>query len=226
MTEAPERSERSTPRRFKRARLSDEVATYVRDLVMSGQLKPGDKVRIEQIAEDLGISVTPVREGLLALHGDGILHLEPRRGFLVARLTAADVRDLFWVQAQLEGELTARATANLEDRQLDELEQIQGRLAEALGREDYIVVERLNRQFHRILKEAADSPKLAWFLAQSVRYAPSRFYDRIGGWAQSSVDDHYPILEALRARDAEAAREAMRAHIIKAGQLLSRHVED
>ncbi|WP_116040374.1 GntR family transcriptional regulator [Amycolatopsis palatopharyngis] len=224
-TTSGNRDGRSSPR-LSRTRLSDEAAKYVRELIMSGQLRPSEFVRIDKIADELGISVTPVREGLLALHGEGVLRLEPRRGFMVAELTAADVRDLFWVQAQLEGELVARATKNLTDDELAELDQTQHELAQALEEQRVEDVERLNRHFHRTLNRAGDSPKLSWFLAQSVRYAPSRFYHRIGGWAQSSVNDHWPILEALKARDPEAAREAMRNHIVNAGDLLGRHVDD
>jgi len=193
---------------------------------MSGQLRGGQFVRVEAIAAELGVSATPVREGLLALHGEGIVEVVPRHGFQVATLTRQDIRDLFWVQAQLEGELTARAAGHLSRAHLATLEHLQANMAQALTDGALESVERLNRGFHKMLSEAAHAPKLSWFLAQSVRYAPSRFYGHIGGWAQSSVEDHGPILEALRRGDAEGARTAMHQHILKAGELLSHGVGD
>ncbi|MFF5990711.1 GntR family transcriptional regulator [Prauserella flavalba] len=222
---APRRT-RSRPAREPKRGLPDEVATYVRELIMSGQLRFPEFVRLERIADELGVSVTPVREGLLTLRAEGLLQLEPRRGFMVAPLSGDDIRDLFWVQAQLEGELVARATPRLTEQDLATLDEIQASLAAALAENRVEEIESLNHEFHNLLARAGRSPKLTWFLAQSVKHTPSRFYETIGGWVQASVNDHYPILEALHARDAEAARAAMLAHIRNAGELLSRHVDN
>lgn len=69
----------------RRRQLSDEVADYVRELIMSGQVRHGEFLRLERVADDLGISVTPVREALLSLRGEGFVTLEPRRGFMPRR---------------------------------------------------------------------------------------------------------------------------------------------
>src|SRR5690606_36713204 len=79
----------------RRRHLGDEVAAYERELIMSGQVGHGEFLRLERIADDLGISVTPVREALLSLRGEGFVTLEPRRWFMPASLTLQDVQDLF-----------------------------------------------------------------------------------------------------------------------------------
>jgi DNA-binding GntR family transcriptional regulator len=206
-----------------RPQLSDEAAAYVRELVLTGQLKAGQFVRVDRIAEELEMSVTPVREGLLALRGEGFLELAPRRGFVVADLTEDDVRDLFWVQAQIAGELAARAAERITDDLLAELTTLQERLVAALGREDLDDVERCNHAFHRTLNLAADAPKLTWFLRTATRYVPNRFYHRVGGWPDASMHDHTAILDALRDRDPDGVRRAMEEHIAHAGQLLIDH---
>src|SRR5687767_3286166 len=89
----------------KRQQLPEEVATYVRGLIISGAVQPGEFLRMEPIADAVGVSNTPVREGLLALRSEGAVRLEPRRGFIVAPFSARDVHDLFWAQARLAGEL-------------------------------------------------------------------------------------------------------------------------
>jgi DNA-binding GntR family transcriptional regulator len=76
-----------------------------------------------------------------------------------------------------------------------------------------------------VINLCAGSPKTAWLLRLVVRYAPRRFYSSIEGWAQASVDDHHLVLAALRAGDADGARQAMRAHIRHAGTLLVVHLE-
>ncbi|WP_211717030.1 GntR family transcriptional regulator [Nocardiopsis sp. MG754419] len=208
-----------------RPQLSDEVAAHVRELVLTGQLRAGEFVRVEKLAEDLGMSITPVREGLLALRGEGILTLAPRRGFLVAPLSEQDLLDLFWVQAQLAGELAARATPLLDDEQIAELGELQEKLVTALGEGDLTTVERLNHEFHRTVNRAAGSTKLAWFLKTATRYVPLRYYQRVGGWPDATRHDHFAVLEAFRARDPEAARAAMVEHIRHAGRLLAAHAD-
>src|SRR6476646_1292784 len=104
----PSTPPRPEPRaRLKRTQLPEEVAAYVRDLITSGQVRPGEFLRIERIAEAVGVSQTPVREGLLSLKSEGLVNLLPRRGFIVAPFTPQDIYDLYWVQAQLAGELAA-----------------------------------------------------------------------------------------------------------------------
>lgn len=206
-----------------RPQLSDEAAAYVRELVLTGQLKAGEFIRVERVAEELDMSVTPVREGLLALRGEGFVELAPRRGFVVAALSEADVRDLFWVQAQIAGELAARATGRIDAAEIDRLAALQDELVTALARNDLDVVERCNHAFHRVLNLAAGAPKLTWLLRTATRYVPQRFYHRVGGWPDASMHDHAAILDGLRLADPEAVRAAMEQHIAHAGELLIEH---
>ncbi|MFT4127454.1 MAG: GntR family transcriptional regulator [Gordonia sp. (in: high G+C Gram-positive bacteria)] len=209
--------------RRRRPRLSDEVAEYVRESIVSGRLRPGEFIRPENIADELGVSATPSREGLLALQSEGMLRVEPRRGFVVAPLSADDIEDVFAGQALLAGELTARATARLADDDIAVLEQIQAELEAAAERADYDEVERLNHRFHRTIYAAARSPKLSWMLSASLNYAPRRFFATVEGWPAASAHDHRAILDSLRARDGEGARAGMAEHIRTAGRLLARH---
>src|SRR3954469_23733712 len=99
------------PRAFgpRRQQLPEEVAAYVRELIMSGAVRPGEFLRMERIAEAVGVSNTPVREGLLVLSNQGFVRQIPRRGFVVAPFTRQDIRDIFWSQSILAGELAGRA---------------------------------------------------------------------------------------------------------------------
>src|SRR3954447_13006604 len=108
----------------RRQQLPEAVAAYVRELIISGTVRPGEFLRLEPIAAAVGVSNTPVREGLLILRSEGFVKLVPRRGFMVASFTAQDVRDIFWVQAQLAGELAARAAKRITPEQIVSLEEI------------------------------------------------------------------------------------------------------
>ncbi|OBB99819.1 MULTISPECIES: GntR family transcriptional regulator [unclassified Gordonia (in: high G+C Gram-positive bacteria)] len=207
--------------RRRRPRLSDEAAEHVRELIVSGQLEPGQFIRPETMAAELDISATPMREGLLTLQSEGLLRVEPRRGFMVSPLSANDIEDVFVGQSLLAGELAARATSRMSDDELDALEKIQADLEHAADTADYDEVERLNHVFHRSIYSAAGSPKLSWMIKGSLNYAPRRFFASVDGWPQASAADHRAIIAGLRARDGEAARAAMVDHIRNAGRLLA-----
>jgi DNA-binding GntR family transcriptional regulator len=206
---------------FPRRQLSDEVASYVRELIMSGHLRSGDFIRQERIAEELGLSATPVREGLLSLKGEGFVQLKPRRGFVVAPLSAADVRDLFTAQALLAGELVSRATTRMSEADLRGLTEVHRALRQAAAAGDGEAVENLNHDFHRRINLAADAPRLAWMLSISTKFAPRRFFATIPGWSRASAQDHAAIIKAISDRDPDRARAAMMRHMENAGELLA-----
>jgi DNA-binding GntR family transcriptional regulator len=211
-------------RRARRPRLSDEVASHVREQIVSGLLRPGEFIRPEKVAEEVGVSATPAREGLLALQSEGFLRVEPRRGFVVAPLSRADIADTFEAQALLGGELTARAASVADADFVDGLVALQGRLREAASRGGLDEVEELNFAFHRAIYRRAGSPKLSWLLRATLGYAPRRLWATVEGWPDLTVHDHEEVLDALRARDPERARAAMAGHIRAAGQALLDHV--
>ena len=208
-----------------RRQLSEEVASYVRELIISGRLRSGEFIRQERIAAELSLSATPVREGLLSLKGDGFVSLLPRRGFVVAPLTGADVQDLFAAQALIAGELVARAARQMDAAAVADLRALHKKLRKAASAGDGDLVEQLNHEFHRTINRAADSPRLAWMLSIATKFVPRRFYATIPGWLKASANDHATILDALAAADAEAARAAMVRHIENAGELLAAHFD-
>lgn len=209
-----------------RSQLSDEVADHVRELIMSGRVRPGEFLRLDQLAAELGVSVTPVREALAGLRGEDMVELEPSRGYVVAPLSRQDIEDVFGLQAELAGELTARASKRLTDEVLDQLDATQKELVAALRSVDTAAVERHEFEFHRLINQTADSRKLSWFLRSATRYLPQHFYSADTGWRKSVRRDHNAIIKALRAGDAESARAAMVQHVTEGGRRLLAHLEE
>ncbi|MTB88949.1 GntR family transcriptional regulator [Aeromicrobium senzhongii] len=210
----------SSVRAPKRQQLPEEVAAYVRELIISGDVKPGEFLRIEPIAEAVGVSNTPVREGLLALRSQGFVRLAPRRGFVVAPFSQQDVRDLFWAQAQLGGELAARAAKKISPESIKRLEEFNEQYTVAVKNRDAEAVADLGHRFHREINLAADSQRLALLLGSVVRHLPNRFYANIEGQVDQTQGDHPKLLEALRAGDSRKARSLMEKHIEKGGERL------
>ena len=166
----------SVPDFAARPHLSDDVARFIRRRIFDGTYAAGSYIRLDQLAAELGISVTPVREALFALRAEGLIAQQPHRGFVVLPVTGRDVADVANVQAHVGGELAARAAINITDEQLHELKQIQAQLEEAYAGDDNELTVRLNHEFHRAINVAADSPKLAQLMLQITRYAPESVF--------------------------------------------------
>ncbi|MCA1711549.1 MAG: GntR family transcriptional regulator [Actinobacteria bacterium] len=209
-----------------RLQLSDEVAAHLRDQVMSGVLRPGEFIRPEVVATQLGVSVTPVREALLLLRGEDVVRLLPRRGFAVAPLTRVDVEDLFDVQARLAGELAARAVRRAGPEDLAGLADLNRRLVAAVTAQSPDGIEYFEHHFHRAINLTADSRKLAYVLRSASQYLPRRFFTADEHWRKAVDRDHEQILAAFRDKNAEGARAAVEAHILDGRLRLLQHLDE
>jgi DNA-binding GntR family transcriptional regulator len=209
-----------------RPQLSEEVAAALRERIMSGQLRPGARVRLEEVAAQLGVSITPVREALLTLRGEDMVVLEPRKGYVVAPLSKQDVVDLFQLQGDIAGELAARVAERITKAQLDELMVANKALQRAARARKIEEVERLEYEFHRTINRLAEARKLSWFLHTATRYTPARFYASDQAWRDGMRTDHDALLEAFGSRQPAAARALMTSHFTNGADLLIKHLDD
>ena len=219
MNAAPPGPPRPDPRsRLKHTQLPEQVAAYVRELIMSGEVRPGEFLRIERIAEAVGVSQTPVREGLLALKSEGIVNLLPRRGFVVAPITPQDISDLYWAQAHIAGELAARAAEKITNEQLQSLSKNVKQYADAVAGGDWEAIPEIGLEFHREMNRAAESHRLVLTLETITADLPNRYY--AASHPRQTSTEHPQILKALRQHNAARARELMIQHMIAQGERL------
>ncbi|BBY16924.1 GntR family transcriptional regulator [Mycolicibacterium litorale] len=207
-----------------RPQLSEDIARFVRRRIFDGTYPAGGYIRLEQLAGELGVSVTPVREALFELRAEGLLAQQPRRGFVVLPVTGRDIADVSNVQAYVGGELAARAALHITADQVRDLTAIQDALEEAYTRHDGEAAVRLNHEFHRAINVAADSPKLAQMMSLITRYAPESVFPTIEEWPQESVRHHRQLLAALENHDADLARAAMSEHLAAGAAPLIDHL--
>jgi len=187
--------------------LSDEVAGHLRAAIMSRTLRPGTFIRLDETAAELGVSITPVREALLKLRGEGMVQLEPHRGHVVLPLTRQDIEDIFWLQATIARELAASATDHITDVEIQELDRINDSLAAAVRSSDAETIAGLEFAFHRVFNQAGGRIKLAWFLLNAMRYMPVLVYAADPQWGAAAVHNQRQLIAALRRRDAAAVIE-------------------
>lgn len=210
----------------RRPQLSDDVAVHVRNLIMSGGVRPGDFIRLDETAAELGVSVTPVREALLTLRGEGLVELVPHRGYVVAPLSRGDIDDLFWLQGQIAEEFARRAAAAITPETVAELSDLNERLAEAVRGGDGARIEDLEFAFHRTLNRVTGARKLSWFLLNATRYTPVHFYSSDPAWGAAAVASHRRLIDALGRADTDSAGEETRRHFTDGARRLVRHLDE
>ena len=167
--------------------MSDEVAGHLRAAIMSGTLLPGTFIRLDETAAALGVSITPVREALRTLRGEGMVLLEPHRGHVVAPLSRRDVEDIFWLQAAIAKELAAAAAGRITEDGIAELERLNDELAATVETGEAEAIAAAEFRFHRSLNHTTGRIKLAWFLLHVARYMPPLIYAADPQWGVEAV---------------------------------------
>jgi DNA-binding GntR family transcriptional regulator len=190
--------------------LKDLAADAIRQRIFSGDLPPGSKVDQDALAAELGMSKLPIREALISLDSEGLINNVARRGAFVAPLTRDDVRDHYEIFGRVAGLAAERAATALTDEELEELMRL---LKQMDATTDPDQLEQLNHDFHRHINLAGQSRRLAAVLGLLSKSLPSHFYEFHTHWADTARKDHRRILRALKARDPEAAGQAMADHL-------------
>ncbi|MDN5760009.1 MAG: GntR family transcriptional regulator [Tomitella sp.] len=209
----------------RRPQLSDDVADHVRSMIMSGRVRPGEYIRLDETAAELGVSATPVREALSKLRGEGLVESVPHRGYVVNPLTRGDVEDIFWLQGRIAVELARRAAQRSTAAGLDELSALCRALADAVAGGDVHAIAQSEFEFHRRLNQLSDSTKLAWFLHNAVRYTPYTLYASDPDWGEFAVTGHERLIAAMRAGDMRAVEAETRLQFSDGAQRLITHLE-
>lgn len=195
-----------------RGGLAEDVAFYIRELILTGAIKPNSHIDQEAIGEALGVSRSPVREAIVVLGQEGLLEVLPRRGAQVANITRADVIDHYELFGLVSGRAAEIAAESISEGDLVVLREIHDAF-EPAGVAD---MSALNGEFHRIINRLAPQ-RTRWLLGLLERTVPSRYYEFAGGWDAHAVTHHAEILGALLARDGKAARQAMEHHLHESG---------
>jgi DNA-binding GntR family transcriptional regulator len=199
----------------------------IRQAILDGRLEPGRRLKEEELARELGISRTPVREALLILQAEGLVVGTPNRGAIVRAHDSDDLRDLYDLRALLEGHGARLAAARISDQEVERLRESCDRF-DALSDHDVPELTRENLLFHNAILEAAGSARLIW-MAQRVIELPLVYKSYI--WYSTdqkriSAHFHRQITNALAARDSDRAELIMKEHVFEGRDLLVAHVRD
>jgi len=186
----------------------------LRRALVAGELKPGDRVRQEELAALLGVSLAPVREALATLEQEGQVTYRPRRGYFVTELELGDVREIYELRALLEGRAARGALPLLDEDAVDRIELAARECVEAAAAGDVAAELAANRRFHFALLEAPDQThtlRLVRLLWDSTETYRALYYNSPAS-REDSARAHEAILAALRNRDADRLVAELAAH--------------
>ena len=204
--------------------LYQEVAERLRQRIFAHELKPGTWVDEQALAVDYGISRTPLREALKVLASEGLVTLKPRRGCYVTEISERDLDEVFKIMAMLEGECARISAARATSAELDTLTRIHADLEKAATSRNIDSFFEANQAFHHELQRIADNRWLLHVIEDLRKVIKlSRHHSLFSdGRLEQSLAEHRAILDALSARDADAAEQHMRDHIRSGREALAR----
>jgi DNA-binding GntR family transcriptional regulator len=180
----------------------EQVRLYVRRLIFDGVLRQGQRVPQDAIAQTLGVSRIPVREALIALEREGWMTIIPHRGVFVNALDESSVRDHYELYGLFYGFAVRRAVERQGPELAERLAPIQGQIAEC---EDVARLHELTLDFHRLVVEAANSPRLRSMLRQMTGIVPGNFFELVPGAAEVERQGTAAIVRAIERGDAARA---------------------
>ena len=208
--------------------LRDQTYDIIKNMIILRDIEPGKKINEEQIAKEIRVSRTPIREALCRLENEGIVKIIPRRGAFVADLTETNVREILLIREVLEGLVARLASENMDEKTLEKLRKALEKVS-AIPEKDRELINytRSEVEFHSLLLGASNNRMLKNMMEivnahlQIIRLRTVVLPER----AQKTVTEHHQILKAIEKRDADAAEELMRRHIRSVREVALKNIE-
>ncbi len=204
--------------------LRGRVFHHMREDILSGKYKKDDELRENTIANELGVSRTPVREALRQLELEGLVKIVPNKSAVVTGFSAKDMHDIYIIRSYLEGLCAKLACENITEAQIEALEEIQYLFDFHTKKKHFEQLVELDDRFHDIIYEASNSRMLTHVLVDYHHYV-----GRIRKVSLSNEEraeycskEHNAILEALRQRDGDKAEQLAHQHILNTIQNINK----
>ena len=208
--------------------LRDVVFHTLREAILKGELKPGERLMELQLASKLGVSRTPIREAIRMLEQEGLAVTMPRRGAEVARMTEEDMEDVLQIREVLDELAVKLACDNITKEEIRELENKALQFENSIKQGDLKKIAEADVEFHDVIYKAAGNKKLNTMLdnlrEQIYRYRVE--YLKTGISHPTLIREHREILQALDSHEKERVVEAMRVHVEKQAEVVKRIIRD
>jgi DNA-binding GntR family transcriptional regulator len=207
------RASRITPQDVRTVR--EVLFERLRGLILSGHYSSGAKLREQELAHAFGVSRTPVREALRKLESEGLVHYLPHRGVVVNQISYDDLAEIYPMRAVIEGLAARLAARRITPQELAALKDLQRQMNALLTKGDYRRATRVHTRFNMVLYRATGNRRLIGILAQFndyIEHTIGRAF-ALPGRAAEIRREHEAMLNAIEARNGDAAEQAARRHV-------------
>ena len=195
--------------------LRDVVFQTLREAILKGKLLPGERLMEIHLAQQLGVSRTPVREAIRKLELEGLVTMMPRKGAVVAEITVSELEDVLEVRKTLENLAVARACRNDDPEKLEELSRAEEKFRKTLGGGDLMEAALADEQFHEVIYQMNGNRKLVQILS-NLREQMYRFrieYLKDVESYTTLMQEHNELRTALEHGDEELAQKVISQHV-------------
>ncbi|MBP2643921.1 MAG: rspR 3 [Firmicutes bacterium] len=202
--------------------LWEVVSEALREAIVNEILKPGERLMEIQLAEELGVSRTPVREAIRRLELEGFLVTVPRRGTYVSNLSIKDVNEVFEIRTALDVLAAELAAERITEEELEHMERLLVQISEYIDNGNVDKVVDADSEFHDILYQASRNDRLVGII-NNLREQFTRFRTMSMGYPgrlKNTLEEHRRLVEAIAQRDSDLAKEYAREHMENAEQIL------
>lgn len=202
--------------------LREVVCETLREAIRDGILEPGERLMEIQIAEELGVSRTPVREAIRKLELEGYVIMLPRRGTYVANLSIKDINEVYEIRASIDALAAGLAAERITDDELEQMERMLVATVEAFDKGDMDRVVEYDTKFHDVLYCASRNARLVGII-NNLREQLTRFRSismAYPGRMKKTMEEHGRMVEAIAQRDVELAQQLARQHMENSEQAL------
>lgn len=202
--------------------LREVVFESLREAIIQGILKPGERLMEIQLAEEMGVSRTPVREAIRKLELEGFVVMVPRKGAYVARISLKDIADVFEIRASLEALAAGLAAERITAEELEELERCVVQTSEMAEKESLDNVVQIDTNFHDLIYKASRNQRLTQIISL-LREQIQRFRSislAHPGRSHEALEEHKHLVEAIADRNVELAQRLALQHIENAENIL------
>ena len=212
----------------RRKSLREEVYQSLKKSILHGKLKGGQRLIEEQLADQIGISRTPVREAFHKLERDDLVSRLPKGGFAVREFTKEDVEEIFGIRIALESYASYLATPHMTPERISALEKKVAELESTIKKGDYDKVVQLQTDFHDLLYKSCKSKKLFEminnFRDYFYRYRSALLQTKDG--LKSSIEDHERMLEAMKKKNPRLVERVVRKHLERGKELIIKEINE
>lgn len=204
-----------------RSTLKFRVAAKLRELILKGEFKMGERLMQAEWAEKLGVSRMPLREALRQLEVEGLVTIEPRKGAIVTPVVVDDIKEIYQLRAMLEGEAVKQAAPLLEEEDISQLEAMYKKMVQ-LNNDDDDLEEyiELNKQFHKLLIQHCPGKRIKGFIETLWQGIPPTTPSLLADTFKESQKEHLFMVECAKQRDGERLQQIIKQHILRTGENL------